>query len=148
MIAVILAIIFGVIIITVVTLVAVFVSKEQVDVKQDMKSLIGSELKTLGAVSKDLSQNKIDCFVDKTMDKFSPEQQIGLMGGMCTLFSIANESNRPHGSDVSGVVPSIIPPVCEKYIGEQNNIMDTFENGLINCNISEHDLGALDKLFP
>lgn len=148
MIAVVLAIVFGVIVIAVIAVVAVFVTREQIDVRQDAKSLIGSEFKSLGVVSGNMPQQKIDCFVDNAMDQLTPEQQVGVMGGMCTLFSMANEGAQSSGKDDSGVVPPVIPPVCQKYLSTDSNIMGIFTGGISKCGVSEEEMGDLGKIFP
>jgi len=131
MLAIILSVVFAIIIIAFAITIAILVSKEQLDIKKDAGELLKVELESLTPnLQKDKSK-QLSCVAEHAIEGLNPEQQIGMMGGLCVMASLANLGTNKQ---------TAIPPVCEKYIGSQQQLNNLLQNDAKDCGIEPGEM--------
>ena len=134
MLAIILSVVFAIIIIAFAITIAILVSKEQLDIKKDSGELLKYELENLTPNLQKDERGKLSCVAERAIQGLNPEQQIGMMGGLCVTAYLANLGTN------NGYT---IPPVCEKYIGSQQQLNNLLQNGAKDCGIEPGEMTVI-----
>lgn len=138
MLAIILSVVFAIIIIAFAITIAILVSKEQLDIKKDAGQLLKTELQSIDSNLTDDQLKKLSCVAEHAIEGLNPEQQLGMMGGLCTMATLANLGNENYQGNA-------IPPVCEKYIGSQAQLSKLLENDAKDCGINPAQMSGILK---